>query len=210
VGVFKKQPLPGTYKTGDTVPHDGVVHCTQYLGTRAKVKQGTKFGRCIYWNVRLHGLNCRWRYVEALEAIWVGRRVGYAPLRVSGAVELWAGWHLTLPSECVAERHADGSWLAWDLAHVVDVHIVRSDGKRSIPDQGLPIALDRESNTSGPGWVGYTEDRSEADDDGPLHRLELVAAADNTLMACSVAYREREERVWAEKLLSTISLVPTK
>jgi hypothetical protein len=210
VGVFKKQPLPGTYKTGETVPEDGVVHCTQYLGTRAKVKEGAKFGRCMNWDGRQHGMNCRWRYVDALEAIWVGRRFGYAPRRVAGEVELWAGWHLTLPSGCVAERHADGSWLAWDMAHVVDVHIARSDGKRTVLGGGVPPMLDREPNTSGPGWVGYTEDRSEADDDGPLHRLEVVAAADNTSMACSVAYREPVERSWAERLLSTINFAPQR
>jgi hypothetical protein len=205
---FEEQPLPDTYETGDTVPRDGVAQCTQYMGARAKVREGSKFGRCIYWNVRRHGMNCRWRYVEALEAIWVGRRAGYVPLRVKGVIGLWAGWHLELPSECVAERHADGSWLAWDSLHVIDVHIVSADRNRGAQDQDPATILHREPNTSGSGWVGCTEDRSEFDDDGPLHCLEVIASAHNTVMACSVAYRDPAERVWADKLVSTITFVP--
>ena len=51
-----------TYKPGETVPRDGTVECTQYNGTRDKVKAGTKFAPCDHWGDH-HGKQCTWQYV---------------------------------------------------------------------------------------------------------------------------------------------------
>jgi hypothetical protein len=103
------------YRPGDRAPRDGVVKCTQSYNRLARVKAGDEFGRCDAWGGRMHGLECTWRYTEN-SGIAIHRVEGYWPQRASGWVELQAGWQLTLPNPCMEERHADGSWLAWDSA----------------------------------------------------------------------------------------------
>jgi hypothetical protein len=51
------------YKPGDTVPRDGTVKCTQYNGTKDKVKKSTKFAPCDHWGDH-HGKSCTWEYVD--------------------------------------------------------------------------------------------------------------------------------------------------
>jgi hypothetical protein len=51
-----------TYNPGEIVPKDGTVKCTQFNGTRDKVKKGTKFAPCDHWGDH-HGKKCTWQYV---------------------------------------------------------------------------------------------------------------------------------------------------
>ena len=51
-----------TYKPGETVPKDGIVQCTEFKGTKDKVKKGTKFAACDHWGDH-HGKKCTWQYI---------------------------------------------------------------------------------------------------------------------------------------------------
>lgn len=127
--------------------------------------------------------------------------------RVDGgtAVELWDGWSLALPNDCLCERNADGSWSAWDAARTVDVQIVTVDATT----HGWPMTADtmlgRQPNSRGAGWVGHVEELTEADERGEAFRLAIAAAAPNTLMSCWVAYRSGPDRQWANQVLATIT-----
>jgi len=46
-----------TYKPGDTVPRDGTVECTQYPGTRDKVKAGRHSHLAITGRTTIQGLH---------------------------------------------------------------------------------------------------------------------------------------------------------
>lgn len=130
------------------------------------------------------------------------------PDRISGSVDLWDGWRLALPNECMAERNADGSWSAWDASHTIDVHIITVAGTET----GLPIdaaaMLGGPSNTAGEGWTGAAQELSEPDAEGPAYRFAISAAASNTLMSCWVAYRQPEGRTWAEAVCRGIEHEP--
>ena len=52
-----------TYKPGEAVPRDGVVECTEYPGTRDRVKAGTRFAPCDHWGDH-HPQGCTWQYVD--------------------------------------------------------------------------------------------------------------------------------------------------
>lgn len=51
------------YKPGEKVPRNGTVECTQYKGTRDKVKAGTTFAPCDHWR-DYHPKGCTWEYVD--------------------------------------------------------------------------------------------------------------------------------------------------
>jgi len=189
VALFRKRPPQGPYKTGNLVPRDGFAQCTQCFGTRSKVTEGATFGRCTNWNGNHHGLRCTWRYVQD-GGTWVARRPEYGLESFSGLVELWAGWQLTLPDECMTERHPDGSWRAWDDTHTIDVRIVRVRTRRGGVRQDARTMLGREPNTTGAGWVGLVEDGCDSDDQGPVFRLVMTCAAENTSLTCRVFYRD--------------------
>ena len=130
------------------------------------------------------------------------------PDRMGGSVDLWDGWRLVLPNECMAERNDDGSWSAWDASHTIDVHIITVTGTET----GLPIdaaaMLGVASNTAGAGWTGLAEELSEPDAEGPAYRFAISAAASNTLMSCWVAYRQPEGRAWADSVCRGIEHEP--
>lgn len=52
-----------TYKPGETVPRDGTVECSQYPGTRDRVKAGTTIAPCDHWRDH-HPSGCTWQYVD--------------------------------------------------------------------------------------------------------------------------------------------------
>jgi hypothetical protein len=130
------------------------------------------------------------------------------PERLGGEVELWDGWSLTLPNDCLAERNRDGSWSAWDVAHTIDVHIVTVTGSADGQDVEATAILGREPNTQGTRWIGHVEELQEADEDGDAYRLAITAAARNTLMSCWVAYRGDNDRRWASEVLRSIEFTP--
>jgi hypothetical protein len=209
VGFFERRPPPGPYKTGEAVPRDGTVQCTQYFGTRSKVTDGTTFGRCSNWNSDNHGMRCTWQYVED-GTTGVARRPEYGLERGRGLIKLWAGWQLTLPNECMTERHPDGSWRAWDSGHTIDVRIVRVRRGRGGSQQDARAMLGREPNTTGAGWVGHAEEDCDSDDYGPVYRLVMTSAAQNTSLRCAVSYRDAAQRAWGETVVASIARVPPR
>ncbi len=128
--------------------------------------------------------------------------------RVSGLVELWDGWRVTVPNDCMAERNADGSWSAWDAAHTIDVHIIATAGRADGSPLSAEEMLGRAAEIAGADWIGFVEERVEDDEQGPAHRLAIAAAAENTLASCWVAYRDPTERAWGEKVLEGLVFTP--
>jgi hypothetical protein len=57
-----EEAMPTTYKPGEIVPKDGTVECTQFKGTRDKVKKGDHFAPCDHWGDH-HGKDCTWQYI---------------------------------------------------------------------------------------------------------------------------------------------------
>ncbi|MEO5899149.1 MAG: hypothetical protein ABIR68_03325 [Ilumatobacteraceae bacterium] len=128
------------------------------------------------------------------------------PERVNGVVDLWDGWSLALPNDCMCERNVDGSWSAWDASRTVDVQIVTVVGTAGRESVSAEAMLGREPNARGEGWSGYVEERVEPDVAGTAYRLTIAAAGPDTLLSCWVAYRSDEDRPWANEVLSTIVL----
>jgi hypothetical protein len=128
-----------------------------------------------------------------------GHDVAVAERRV-GRVELWGGWSIELPSECVLERSAEGPWAAWDDKHSIDVQIVEVGGHES----GRPMApeemLGGPANKTGNGWIGSLEMVQEDDAGQVATRYALSAAAQNTWISCWVSYLEPAELAWAEQV----------
>ncbi len=124
--------------------------------------------------------------------------------RVVGEIELWDGWRLVLPNDCMSERNQDGSWSAWDSTHTVDVHIVTVTSTQDGRPLGSATTLGRESNVDGAGWIGHVEQLNEADAQGPAYRLAIKAGAENSCLSCWVAYRNPEERTWGDQILESI------
>ena len=128
---------------------------------------------------------------------------------LSGTVSLWAGWSLRLPSQCVVERNADGSWSAWDDTKAVDIHIIEVGGHVSGEPMSADDMLGAPATARGEGWVGTTELHEEAGESGPIMRLALSAAATNTYLSCWVGYREHADAAWADDVVRSVRHQPS-
>ena len=120
--------------------------------------------------------------------------------RRSGRVELWGGWSLVLPSECVVERSADGPWAAWDDRHAIDVQILETSGHKSGRPMTADEMLGRDTNITGDGWIGSLEVLQEQSDGRQATRYALKAAAQNTWISCWVSFLDPAELAWAKQV----------
>jgi len=123
-----------------------------------------------------------------------------------GEVDLWAGWYITLPPSHHT-RNDDGSWAAWGADWALDIQIMEVGGDA---DGGTvePIKLlgvNRPANTSGRGWIAFTEILTEQDGSKVVFRLAGVLAAPNTLMSCWVSFFTKEQRHFAEQLIQRVA-----
>ena len=118
----------------------------------------------------------------------------------TGRVDLWAGWSLELPTECVVERSPEGPWAAWDAQHSIDVQILEVGGHESGRPMSAEEMLGERSNINGEGWLGSVEMIQEDDAGRVVTRYALKAAAQNTWISCWVSFVEPAELAWAEQV----------
>jgi hypothetical protein len=126
------------------------------------------------------------------------------PVAPRGRVELWGGWSLSLPNDCMVERNPDGSWSAWDEAHAIDVSIIEVSGSRTGDPLSATDMLGEPASAEGDGWIGVVGTLAEQDENGPVHRLTIAAASTNTLASCWIAYRDAAGASWARAVQDSL------
>lgn len=107
-------------------------------------------------------------------------------------------------------RNDDGSWSAWDDLHAIDVTILTTSGTSDGRPIEADVMLGQQPTVSGSGWVGFVEERSDPDEQGPAYQFAIAGAVRNNLISCWVSYRDAEERRWAERVLSGLAFTAPK
>ena len=131
------------------------------------------------------------------------RNSDLGPVRINGVVELWDGWQLAVPNDCLAVRNADGSWSAWDDRHAVDISIVSATGRDGSALDAATM-LGAAPNHHAGSWLGVVDEIADFDEQGSAYRLTITAAAPSTLLSCWISYREPSDRSWALAVCNSI------